>query len=387
MKRIAIVGIAALAMHLNAAPSVEITNVQQQYPWTNTVDITYNVSGITNKDYFVVFEAKDADSNLLGAQTNVLETSGTGQVAQWEPPFNIRKLNCTMTPYVYRGGQDDYMIVDLETWQVTYEGIVGSQEDANNKYNTNNVYKTSKLVLRRVEKGNYQIGVSDISVTGGSGTNITHTINVPKDYYVAIFETTESQFMRMNGDTIETESTIPKRSISWNTIRGAAGAASTPGNGVLKNLNTNTSRTGFDLPTESMWEIAMRAGVLTRYPWGDSTTGYGDWCWTKNNASSVQTVGSKKPNAWGIFDVVGNIAEIGRDVARTSSQDLKDVASQAANALAPISSGSAGYCNLKADATYIHDITGEGFRISSVYASLATSASGGHYGFRIAYYH
>ena len=372
MKRLATIGIVFATMRLFGAPSVEITNVQQQYPWTNTVDITYTVSGITNKDYFVVFEAKDADSNLLGAQTNVLETSGAGQTAQWEPPFNIRKLNCTMTPYVYRGGQDDYMIVDLETWDVTFEGIVGSQEDANAKYTTNTVYKTSKMVFRKVEKGNYTIGCNDFTY------DTQHSVAVPKDYYIAIFHCTVAQFDRINSGTKST-SMLPKDYISWITIRGSAGVTATPASGILATMNTKTGLAGFDLPTISMWEIAMRAGGTSKFITGTTTAGIGDYIWYSGNTSSMQEVGLKKANAWGIYDTIGPCWDVPLDIYNDGN-----LATLQPNALVPITSG---------DATRRFFVgprigfTSDGDnRLSpSYHASNAANNSAAQHGFRLAY--
>ena len=134
------VGVAALAWQANAAPSIEIKGVQQQYPWTNTVDISYTVTGVTNEDYFAVFEAKH-NNEVLGTVTNAL--NGLGKTAsevqqcatQWQPPFDIQKTGVTMTPYVYRVTPNEYMVIDLETWKVKYEGMV-SQEFSNRRYNT-----------------------------------------------------------------------------------------------------------------------------------------------------------------------------------------------------------------------------------------------------------
>ncbi|MBR1871265.1 MAG: hypothetical protein IJ802_05510, partial [Kiritimatiellae bacterium] len=60
MKKILMVA-ALAAMGAGAAPVVEITSVQQQYPWTNTVDITYTSTGIAeDNSYYVVFTALDS---------------------------------------------------------------------------------------------------------------------------------------------------------------------------------------------------------------------------------------------------------------------------------------------------------------------------------------
>lgn len=66
----------------------------------------------------------------------------------------------------------------------------------------------------------------------------------------------------------------------------------------------------YRLPTEDEWELACRAGATGSYSFGDDASKLGDYAWYEGNADdSPHPVGKKKPNAWGLYDMHGNIAE------------------------------------------------------------------------------
>jgi formylglycine-generating enzyme required for sulfatase activity len=68
---------------------------------------------------------------------------------------------------------------------------------------------------------------------------------------------------------------------------------------------------GVDIPTEAEWMYAVRAASTTKFPWGD--THDDRYMWNRNNANGrPHPVAAKLPNAWGIYDVVGNAWEYTR---------------------------------------------------------------------------
>jgi len=99
-------------------------------------------------------------------------------------------------------------------------------------------------------------------------------------------------------------------------------------------LSAKTGRY-YRLPTEAEWEYACRAGSTSAYHFGDDPEELEDYAWYYDNAEDqYQKVGQKKPNAWGLHDMHGNVAEWvldGHDPEGYSGRD----AGVAVNPLAP----------------------------------------------------
>ena len=68
--------------------------------------------------------------------------------------------------------------------------------------------------------------------------------------------------------------------------------------------------TFYRLPTEAEWEYACRAGSTTAYPFGDDSSEINAHAWYEGNSENkYHKTGTKQPNAWGLFDMLGNVAE------------------------------------------------------------------------------
>jgi formylglycine-generating enzyme required for sulfatase activity len=78
----------------------------------------------------------------------------------------------------------------------------------------------------------------------------------------------------------------------------------------IQKLNDSHDGYTYRLPTEAEWEYAARAGNVTAYSFGDNSNGFiGNYAWYSDNSDGhTHPVATKKPNAWGLYDMHGNVA-------------------------------------------------------------------------------
>jgi formylglycine-generating enzyme required for sulfatase activity len=96
---------------------------------------------------------------------------------------------------------------------------------------------------------------------------------------------------------------LPVEQVSWEEAGAFCGKLN-----ALEKEQLGDAR--YRLPTEAEWEYACRAGTETRFGFGDADAHLGEYAWFRRNSDGeTHPVGQKQPNAWGLYDMHGNVWE------------------------------------------------------------------------------
>ena len=190
-------------------------------------------------------------------------------------------------------------------------------------------YKTTKLVLRKIKPGTFTMG-SPKDELGRFDNETQHQVTLTNAYYIGVFETTQKQYELIKGfnPAYDKGDARPVANVSYDMLRGSYKGADWPNSydvdeySFFGKLRAKTQMT-FDLPTEAQWEYACRAGTTTALNSGKNLTSkssdanmaeVGRYYYNQNDnkggyTNFHTTVGSYLPNAWGLFDMHGNVYE------------------------------------------------------------------------------
>ena len=199
------------------------------------------------------------------------------------------------------------------------------------------VYKTSKLVLRRIDPGTF--------IMGENQKDESHRVTFTRPFYIGVFEMTQKQYALVTGDNPSKHKgdKRPVTNVSVEYLRGSCVEYDWPTsrkvapNSFMGRIRARTGLNGFDLPTEAQWEYSCRAGTTTlrydgsdiyditslmklgRVAYNQKSRGFGEPNseFKKHNPDNKggymdfhTSVGFYKPNAWGLYDMYGNVWEL-----------------------------------------------------------------------------
>ncbi|MCR5382157.1 MAG: SUMF1/EgtB/PvdO family nonheme iron enzyme [Lentisphaeria bacterium] len=196
--------------------------------------------------------------------------------------------------------------------------------------------RTTELWLRWIPAGTFMMGATSGEI-GICSSETQHQVTITQDFYIGVFECTQRQWELVMGTRPSVFSnpdyyvTRPVENVSYNKIRGITSIDEgwpryghvVPDQSFMERLQTRTGLI-FDLPTDAQWEYACRAGTTTALNSGKNLRNkYDDDSVNEVGRYRVQSlpstdctditgtakVGNYLPNAWGLYDMHGNVSE------------------------------------------------------------------------------
>lgn len=167
-----------------------------------------------------------------------------------------------------------------------------------------------KLVL--IPAGEFMMGASPGDKDAGDDEKPRHKVKITKPFYMGKTPVTQEQYEKLMGtnpsafsgknpdyDNRDAGKKAPVENVSWDDAQE-----------FIRKLNQKEGTKGYRLPTEAQWEYAARAGATTKYYWGDSEEDIVQYAWTsESELDSTKPVMKKDPNAFGLYDMLGNVFE------------------------------------------------------------------------------
>lgn len=343
------------------APTVENVSVVQRGP--KNVTVTYDLKG---EDAIVTFDLLTNGVSIgsqnfttVSGDVNRVVAVGDGKSFRWYarldwPDHVVPAMTARVTAWK-KGAPPDYYVLDLNDGSKTFY----ESEDALPLGIDSDEYRTTKMVFRRIHAAgrSFRMGSPKSEQTaagvsrGGTGYlgyETLHTISFSKDFFIGVFELTQAQWRKVYGSIppagadartyycmpqgfTNDKETLPVQSCTKCTLMfGTEGDYTAPenmkANSFIGKLRAKAG-TGamYAIPTEAQWEYACRAGTQTAFNDGrdyDASADYSDIA--VYNTTQPARVGSKKPNAWGLYDMHGNIQEWTLDLCPQMSSDTAD---------------------------------------------------------------
>ena len=325
---------AMVAASVQAFPAPKVSNVSvtpTEGRWAK-VNVTYSLS-----EPAIVLA--DVQTNVTGTASGdeyasigpALQLTFTGDVGHkveagsrgftwyaakdW-PSNRLESVRVKLTAYP-TNRPPAYLVVDLAP-DVAERYRYYASADAIPGYPDADMYRTQKLVMKFIRAKNIPWTMGSMAEADGTTREHPHPVRLRSDYWMGVFELTVGQHAWFsNGTAAKKADCLPLcRASTYNAVRGSGSLyPAEPSSGSY--LGLLHARTGiwFELPSEAQWEYAAKAGH-GGYMWGNGThmslfnltNGIGQAV-IKVSGGAVERVGSRLPNDWGIYDMMGNVRE------------------------------------------------------------------------------
>jgi formylglycine-generating enzyme required for sulfatase activity/serine/threonine protein kinase len=170
------------------------------------------------------------------------------------------------------------------------------------------ITNTIRMKLKLIPAGTFTMGSPEDELSRGDDEH-QHEVMISKSFYMQITEVTQEQWKAVMG----TEPWKGKQDLKEGPNYAASYLSWNDAVAYCKTLSEKEGKT-YRLPTEAEWEYACRAGTMTEWSFGDDEKVLGDYAWYVENAYHIDEkhahqVAQKTPNAFGLYDMHGNVWE------------------------------------------------------------------------------
>ena len=148
----------------------------------------------------------------------------------------------------------------------------------------------------KIPSGEFMMGSNEYN-----GEQPVHKVTIRTSFFLGKYPVTQKQWVKVMGSNPSyfKGDDLPVEKVSWDDAQK-----------FIQKLNQMEGTDEYRLPSEAEWEYACRAGTTTRYYFGDDELKLGNYAWySSNSGDETHPVGQKKPNAWGLYDMHGNVWE------------------------------------------------------------------------------
>lgn len=214
------------------------------------------------------------------------QTNQTNATSKTFPPSLIHKNNTSELRDIVSQGNAAIATKNTQEELETYTNSIGME-----------------FVL--IPTGEFSMGSSSPESVSWDYESPIHKVSIAQSYYISKYEVTQKQWVEIMGNnpSFYKGDNNPVECVSWNDVQE-----------FVSRLNENEGTDKYRLPSEAEWEYACRAGTTSKYYYGNNPMNLDEYAWySDNSASQTHPVGQKKPNAWGLYDMHGNVQELVQD--------------------------------------------------------------------------